>query len=143
MDRNRKHFLAYAKHLAHSDPNGQVCAFCNPEGNVRIKETHAYFYVSYNTFPYDWWELRAVTEHLLLIPKRHVGTLGTLTDEESTELAKLLGHYEKSGYDIFARTPTSLTRTVVHQHTHLIRTSGKKARGIFFWPKPYILWLFR
>ena len=144
MDRDRKHFLAYVRYLAKRDPNGRECDFCNPDkASMKIKEVHTHFYVSYNTFPYSQWELRAVKEHLLLIPKRHMGSVSKLSDAESKEFAALLGHYESIGYDIFARTASSTTRSVIHQHTHLIQTAPKRARGVFFWRKPYILWLFR
>jgi diadenosine tetraphosphate (Ap4A) HIT family hydrolase len=144
MDRSRKRYLDYMRQLAKRDPNGQRCDFCHPEeAHVRIKETHQNFYTSYNTFAYTQWELRSVTEHLLLVPKRHATAIEELTDEERTDFAQLVGRYEKAGYDIFARAPSSTSRTVTHQHTHLIRTTNKRARGVFFWSKPYILWLFR
>jgi diadenosine tetraphosphate (Ap4A) HIT family hydrolase len=143
MDRKRAAMLAYDKHLRERDPNTN-CDFCNTaDAGINVVAEYTHCYVMANTFPYTQWELREVVEHLLIVPRRHVTSLSKLSSEESKELVTLLGKYEQDGYDIFARSPSSTTRTLIHQHTHLIKSRDKRARGVVFWRKPYILKLFR
>lgn len=144
MYRSRKVELAYRKNLQQRDPNKTGCDFCDPAAHgVKTVADYMHCYVMANTYPYSQWEFRKVVEHLMVVPRRHVSNLVELTAEESEELMVVFGKYEQDGYDIFARTPTSTVRTLVHQHTHLIKAEDKRARGIFYWSKPYILKLFR
>lgn len=144
MDRTPKVHRAYKDYLKRRDPSTTVCTFCEPEydGN-KIVADYTHCYVMANTYPYSFWELRKVTEHLMIVPRRHVTSLSQLHPEENEELISLFGKYEQDGYDIFARTSISSTRSQHHQHTHLIKSGSKRARGVFFWRKPYILKLFR
>lgn len=50
-----------------------------------------------------------------------------------------ISQYEDNGYHIYARPTNSVTRSVPHQHTHLIKTSDKSVRATFFLQKPYFL----
>jgi len=129
--KTRKH---YVKHLS---PPG--CPFCDKEIETRtIRETE-HLRIVPNLTSYDVWELTKVVDHLLILPKRHVATLQELTKTERTELIDLMAEYEVNGYSIHARAPQSTTRSVTHQHTHLIKTEGKRARASLFLKKPYVL----
>ena len=87
---------------------------------------------------YDVWELRRVVDHLLVISKRHVGSLGALNDTEKLDHLNLIAEYEAAGYNVYARGVGSLQRSAAHQHTHLIKTGSKQARGSLAWRRPYL-----
>lgn len=88
------------------------------------------------------WEMLDVTEHLLVVPKRHALSLDELTDEEKLDHMNILASYEAKGYNIYARSVDSTTRSVAHQHTHLIKASGRRAKIVLFFQKPYFLFKF-
>lgn len=91
-------------------------------------------------FPYELWEFRDVTEHLLVVPKRHVKSLVDLTREEQHELMDIIAEYEGQNYNIYARSSDSVQRTVpLHQHTHIIKTNDKHAKTVFYSKKPYFV----
>ena len=131
------HYRKTRKHLR-SFPKPSGCAFCTGlEDEAVIEETNYHFLVP-NRVSYDVWELRAVTEHLLVIPKRHVTTLNALDDQEKLDNMNLITKYEADGYNVYARGVGSRQRSVAHQHTHLIKTVEKQARGSLLIKKPYI-----
>jgi diadenosine tetraphosphate (Ap4A) HIT family hydrolase len=118
------------------------CHFCADDMPSRtIVETKHAVVIANRAF-YDRWELRPVTDHLLLVPKRHVASLAELTKEERFDIMALMADYEAQNYNIYARGVSSKQRTVGHQHTHLIKTKDKQARGSFSWFKPYIFLTF-
>jgi diadenosine tetraphosphate (Ap4A) HIT family hydrolase len=115
------------------------CPFCKPLPEYLVKET-AHSFVVKSMFPYEMWEFRDVTEHLLIVPKRHVPSLSDLTDEERYELMDLMSEYELKEYNIYARSTKSVQRTIpLHQHTHLFKTDTKRARVALYVKKPYIV----
>lgn len=136
---NRKTKRRYVK-LA-KKPSG-VCDFCHPithANNIITETTHAF--VIENRVHYDQWELSRVIDHLLVIPKRHVLHLSELNAEERADIMDIIADYEgNKHYEIYARSPVSVTRSVPHQHTHLIKTDHRPKRGLIFFKKPYILW---
>lgn len=77
-----------------------------------------------------------------MVPKRHVLSLKELTDEEKLDHMNIIAAYEAEGYNIYARSVDSSTRSVPHQHTHLIKASGKRAKAVLFLQKPYFLFKF-
>lgn len=92
-------------------------------------------------YAYDLWEFREVTDHLMIIPRRHVHTMSELNPEEREEIMNLMCEFEGQDYNVYARSSVSVQRSVAaHQHTHLIKTTGPLAKGGFYWKKPYILW---
>ncbi|HVW23341.1 MAG TPA: HIT domain-containing protein [Candidatus Saccharimonadales bacterium] len=115
------------------------CPFC-PGGSHEpaLHETKHHMIVP-NYIPYDVWEMRRVTDHLMIIPKRHVRSLGELTDEEQLDHIQLMAEYETKGYNVYARGVASHQRTIEHQHTHLIKTSDKQAHVQINLEKPYLL----
>jgi len=128
----------------YSFPRTDTCQFCDPQSHSQqiFQETEHAYVIPNRTF-YDHWELRKVIDHRMVIPKKHVQTLGDLSTEELTDLMSIIADYESRNYEIYARSPGSSSRSVPHQHTHLIKTEPKPGRGLFFLSKPYILWLFR
>lgn len=125
-------------------PKPADCQFCNYQDREEpiVAET-AHAYITPNRTFYDHWELRDVVDHLLVVPKRHVASLSQLDKVERAEIMDMLAEYEGKGYEVYARSPGSISRSVAHQHTHLIKTSGKARRGMLYLNKPYILWRFK
>jgi diadenosine tetraphosphate (Ap4A) HIT family hydrolase len=113
----------YGKHLR-ATRNSVDCPFCSiTSSSKQLISESQHFKVIYNIFPYNKWDYSNVTEHLLLIPKQHTDNLGTLPPAAMQEFVELISKYESIGYDIFARSPHSKSKTVKHQHTHLIKTT--------------------
>ncbi|HEY5140669.1 MAG TPA: hypothetical protein VIJ25_15350, partial [Methylococcales bacterium] len=123
-------------------PKPVHCAFCDPVemGAKAVQETK-YAYVIPNRTFYDLWELREVRDHLLIIPKGHVGSLADISDAAKIDIINLIAQYERTDYNVYARAVTNKHRSIEHQHTHLIKTGNKAARFLLFMRKPY--WLFK
>lgn len=76
----------------------------------------------------------------MIVPKRHVKSLSDLTPEEQTDIMKVLAEYEGRNFDIYARSSSSVQRTVpLHQHTHLIKTDTTHAKAALYLKKPYFV----
>ena len=122
----------------------QGCDFCDAEHTApRIVQELEHAYVIPNRTFYDVWEMRRVTDHLLIIPKRHVLHLSQLSKAERADIINAMAQYEAEGYQIYARSPDSGARSVPHQHTHLIKTDNRPGRALLFLRRPYILWRLR
>lgn len=135
--RSRKEEKAYKQYQKTVDSS--TCQFCaiNKKNEQFISSTKS-FKVIRNIFAYSIWDGQVVTDHLLVIPKRHTDSLGGFSPSEAAELLKTLDGYEKEGYNVYARAPSSTIKSVVHQHTHLIKTAGAPKKFIFLLRKPYI-----
>jgi diadenosine tetraphosphate (Ap4A) HIT family hydrolase len=135
----RKTRSTYAKHNA-GDKNTDVCTFCNElsKGDKILEEGKTMFVLP-NRVSYDVFEGRKVTDHLMIIPKRHIDTFDDFTDEEALEFVRMTGKYETRGFNVYARGRGNISRSVMHQHTHLIKTDDKRTKAIFFIRKPYFL----
>lgn len=96
-------------------------------------------YVVPNLTKYDLWEGHDVEDHLLVIPLRHVGSLDELSETEKLAIIDQASAYEKQGYGVYARGVGVVTRSVTHQHTHLIKTSSMRPRITIFLRRPYLL----
>lgn len=145
MFRYRKTTKLYSS--GQKSPKKDLCPFChledkeiNPLPRRIVKETkHAL--VLNALYAYDVWEFRDVTDHIMIIPKRHTHTMSELNDDERKEIMDLMCEFEGQDYNVYARSSVSVQRSVAaHQHTHLIKTTGPLARGGFYWKKPYIVW---
>lgn len=108
------------------------CTFCH------LSETHAkngdqnqiivngeHMYVTRNIFPYALWDGSPVIDHLMIIPHRHVDALSSLHDTEHTEWLKYATEYEAKNYSIYARSSNNGAKSIVHQHTHLIKVGPR------------------
>ena len=117
----------YRKNL----PADASCIFCEIKAgdNQFITETE-HFKLIYNTFPYSYWDNNKVDEHLMIVPKQHTDTLKDLSFIESREYIEQISKYENLGYNIYARTPGSNTKSIIHQHTHLIKSIPKPKKTL-------------
>jgi diadenosine tetraphosphate (Ap4A) HIT family hydrolase len=117
------------------------CSFpsCDGASSQSITEENETMYVIDNRITYDIFEGRRVLDHKMVIPKRHVESLADFTQQEKIDHMEVIGNYEKQGYNIYARGAGSVTRSVKHQHTHLIKTSHKLPKGTLYIRKPYFL----
>lgn len=114
------------------------CGFDDLKKDEVIKE-YKYFWLVKNIFPYDIWDDQGVTDHLMLIPKRHIKSIGDMNDAELLEHSKILGIYEDLGYSIYARASSNVVKSVVHQHTHLLKLDNKEISFMLYNKQPYVL----
>ena len=137
--RTRKQVKAYDHHLKNVEPASKGCAFCaiTAKSPIFVSQTKS-FKVIHNIFPYSLWDSQPVKDHLMLVPKQHTDTLADLGPAAAQEFVKLISSYESKGYSIYARAPGSVIKTVLHQHTHLIKHHKKPIRGLLYLRKPYI-----
>lgn len=139
MHHLRKTRLKYTK-LRSADGQKSECTFCSDPTIPKrtIKQTKTMRLVHIRT-KYDVFEGRKVLDHLMIVPKRHTVRISDFTDAEKVDLLTLAGEYEPDGYDTYARGVGNADRSVAHQHTHLIKTVGKRANFFFFIKKPHFL----
>lgn len=119
--RSRKGQRAYDRYIKKLPANAP-CTFCalGHDDENFVSETE-HFKIVRNRFPYTYWDYNTVEDHLMIVPKQHTDTLKDLTFMESKEYIEQVSAYEHKGYNIYARTPGSNIKTVVHQHTHLMK----------------------
>ncbi len=129
----RKNYKKYR-----SFPRAEVCSLCEDDLAGRSILTTEHAFVLPNRVAYDLWELRNVTEHLMLVPRKHVTKLAELNETARLDIMQILADYEARGYNIYARGVGNTQRSEHHQHTHLIKTEQKKARGSLALQKPYL-----
>lgn len=139
--RSRKQEKAYKKYRTRRKKTGEhtTCIFCEKTEyqDQLVKETR-HFRVLQNRFTYSFWDGKPVKDHLMLVPKVHTDELASLPAEAKEEFFRLIEHYDKQGYDFFGRAQGSSAKTIAHQHTHLIKTGGKKRKLMFYTRKPYV-----
>ena len=114
------------------------CPFCIIlKGHPQYIEETRSLKVIRNRLPYSIWDGQGVLDHLMIVPKQHTDTLSSLSQAAATEYISLVGKYEAAGYNLYARAPSSTVKSVVHQHTHLLRLDGKQRCFIALLRKPY------
>lgn len=129
----------YKKHN-NSDKQITTCTFCREiEKADKILHEGKTMFVLPNRVSYDVFEGRHVTDHIMVIPKRHIDSINDFTSEEASEFVQLIGWYESEGYNVYARGRGNISRSVQHQHTHLIKTDDKPTKALLFVKKPYFL----
>lgn len=143
MYRNRSHHYEYERHLAQRRKQNKHpisnCIFCDPseiDGQI-IKDTK-FFKIIRNKYPYNVWDQQRVADHLMLVPHTHTDTIASLTEDARLEFVKQISQYEENGYHVYARATKSATKSIPHQHTHLIKCVGKPTKLAFYILKPYI-----
>jgi ATP adenylyltransferase len=102
------------------------CIFCDADRSLVVFEGAA-CYVILNLYPYN-------NGHLMVVPRRHVGTLGALQPEELGEIASLTQRceaalteaYHPHGFNIGINVGKSAGAGVLdHLHVHVVpRWSG-------------------
>jgi diadenosine tetraphosphate (Ap4A) HIT family hydrolase len=134
--RTRKELLRYLKHLRQKDPS--TCDFCGiTKDSPRVIEQTKSFQIIHNDYPYSLWDAQGVIDHLMIVPIKHIDDLGAMTKDEKIEFVDLLTKYDDKGYNIYARALSSAVRTIGHQHTHLIKTTGKIKSFFLMFKKPF------
>lgn len=136
--RSRKENKVYRTHIKNVHKKTK-CIFCDlKEGDAQfIKETKSFKIVK-NAFPYSFWDNQTVIDHIMILPKKHVDSISSFTAQESIEFVDILSSYELQGYNIWARSPKSILKSVIHQHTHLIKPGNKRWKFLFYIHKPNI-----
>jgi len=132
------HYRAVKKTRTKSSGCG-FCGFDDEDKKDELIKSFKHFWLVKNIFPYDFWDDQGVSDHMLLVPRRHIDSVGDMNDEESVEYAKILGTYDKLGYSIYARSSGNVIKSVVHQHTHLLKLDGKEISFMVYSKKPYVL----
>lgn len=138
--RSRKESRGYAKYLNQlkQTTSASHCEFCLiVRGKEEALKNGQYFVVTANIFPYSLWDEMGVTDHLLIIPKQHTDTLSALPKAAAVEFVDVMSSYEKKGYSVYARAPNNPIKTVVHQHTHLIKANSTPRRLLLYIRKPH------
>lgn len=123
----------------HARQNASECPFCAVATRAEAVQETSTTYIVPNLTHYDVWEGHDVLDHLIVVPKRHVKSMKELTEAERLEIVDLIADYEERDYSAYARGVGTVTRSVEHQHTHLIKTSHKRPRFAMFIHKPYFL----
>lgn len=132
--RSRKELLRYQAHRKQVDPS--VCEFCTPP-KEQVLATTNHFRIIRNRFPYSIWDGQTVVDHLMIVPKEHTDTLASFKSGMLIDFFDIIKMYETQGYNVHARAPSSKIKTVVHQHTHLIKTKGHPKRLMFLIRRPF------
>lgn len=139
LHRDRKGELVYRDYLKNIVHAKKICVFCEiKKGSDQIVKEGKLFRVIINAFPYTLWDSCTVTEHLMIVPKRHIHSISKFTKEEIDEYHRIGASYEKKGYDLYSRGLSSNMKSIPHQHTHLIKTDGVKIKGLLYKEKPLI-----
>lgn len=120
------------------------CPFCiiDIHHEQFVEETEN-FKIIRNYLPYSIWEGQGVVDHLMIVPKEHTDSLGSLSKETAHEYIKLIDKFVPNGYNIYARASNSKTKSIFHQHTHLIKLDNKDRKIIILLRKPFYLRLSR
>lgn len=135
--RSRKEHKAYKKHCKQADP--KTCTFCRMDkGHNQFVEGMSHFKIIKNRFPYSIWDGQSVSDHLMIVPRRHSDNLGNMTTDEKVEFVDIIEKYEKRGYNFYARTSASVQKSIFHQHTHLIKPTGPAKHFVLLIKKPFI-----
>lgn len=128
----------YVKHLANIAKD--VCNFCllTPKSKQTLVSSQ-HFNIVKNIFGYDIWDGCRVIDHLMIVPKRHIHSLSELTKNEKMQYVTLLCEYERDGYSVYSRSPDNITKSIAHQHTHLIKLDKKRVEAILYLRKPHVM----
>lgn len=137
--KGRKSELAYRKQLKERK-KVKDCIFCSiVPGHPEFIEEGKYFRVIITKFPYNFWDEQDVVDQVMLIPIKHVESFKGLPVQAASEFLDYISKYEEKGFSVYARAPQSATKSQPHQHTHLIKTKGKRKKLIIYLRKPFVL----
>jgi diadenosine tetraphosphate (Ap4A) HIT family hydrolase len=137
-NRTRRVEKSYRKYR--SAPERVPCDFCIvKKGDYNFVSESPSFKVLHNIFPYALWDEQTVTDHLMIVPKQHIDSLKSLKPSQAAEYLAAISEYEHQGYSVYARAPGSLAKSIIHQHTHLIKTEGAPKRVVILIRKPHIM----
>lgn len=133
--RSRKEEKAYK---AYQKTQSSDCVFCAiTKKDPQFVDHTRSFKIIRNIFAYSIWDNQKVVDHLMVVPKKHIDSLDQLSDAAAGEFLKTISAYERQGYNVYARSPGSRMKSVIHQHTHLIKTAGRPKNVFFLIRKPF------
>lgn len=133
--RKRKQEKQYQR-LKKNRPKSDDCSFCLiTQGHEEFIEEGAFFKIITNRFHYSYWDEQEVQHQVMLVPKEHIDSISKLPLKAAEEFLEYISKYEEQGYSVYARPPQSVTKTITHQHTHLIKTDGKRKKTNSLLPK--------
>jgi diadenosine tetraphosphate (Ap4A) HIT family hydrolase len=136
--RTRSEFKRYHRYLKKL-PADSGCEFCKfSKGSSQFADQTGHFWIIKNIFPYSLWDELGVEDHLLVVPKKHTDTLSSLPDKAAVEFVDLISSYENRGYSVYARAPGNPIKSVLHQHTHLIKSDNRRRKLLIFVRKPHL-----
>lgn len=143
MYRTRTHHYEYLQYLAdrHKQNKHPInnCILCEIDtADQSFISTSKYFKIIRNRFPYAVWDYQRVVDHLMIVPLKHTDNLAALSKEARLEYVDLISTYESAGYHVYARATHSDTKSIAHQHTHLINGHGPTAKMAFYLLRPYV-----
>lgn len=138
MQHYRKTKRTYDNFLR-NDPDEKACQFCASALNEPVLDENDTMYVIANRVAYDMFEGYPVLDHLMVIPKQHRASIANFTQDEALDHMKLVGKYEAMSYSVYSRGLGSASRSVAHQHTHLIKLGHTAAKTVFYRHRPYML----
>jgi ATP adenylyltransferase len=140
-NKTRKGEIRYRaiKKVAKKNTGCGFCSFSDGDKENEVIKDYEYFWLVKNIFPYDIWDDQGVVDHLMLVPKKHIDSIGDMDEKELLEYSKILAVYDKAGYSIYARSSSNVIKSVAHQHTHFIKLDGKEMSFMFYSKKPYLL----
>lgn len=98
------------------------CPFCSPLVSERrtIASTETMLVVE-NDFPYEFFDNREVSEHIMIVPRRHIGEYRDFSEEELQDYWRLIADYQSREYALFTRPVRDEMRSVpLHLHTHAV-----------------------
>ncbi|MFI5275309.1 MAG: HIT family protein [Candidatus Saccharimonadales bacterium] len=143
MYRTRTHHYEYLKYLADRRKQNKLptehCILCEiDKADHSFVSQSKYFKIVRNRFPYAVWDFQRVSDHLMVVPRTHTDSLASLSKEARLEFVELISEYESHGYHVYARATHSDTKSIAHQHTHLIKCYGPTSKLAFYILKPYV-----
>ncbi|MDO4780811.1 MAG: hypothetical protein Q4A34_00235 [Candidatus Saccharibacteria bacterium] len=117
------------------------CSFCDllEHGGDQVVEKTSHCLIIKNIFGYDIWDGCGVTEHLMIIPHKHTASLSTLSPEEKIDYMNQLARFEAKNYSLYARSPGNITKSVTHQHMHLIKIDNKRKKFLLYLRRPHMM----
>lgn len=128
----RKTSKGYTKALK-SDRKMGECPFCidrfSQEPDVGSYKTMR---VVNNRTKYDIFDAAPVTDHLMVVPLKHHKTISTFSDAERKDWFSAVAEYEQQGYHIFSRGQATVSRSVEHVHTHLIKIGDVRVKNMLY-----------
>lgn len=137
LSRTRSSQKKYARHIKNKKNVCEFCKFSNKHDQV--SQTLDHFWIVNNIFGYDVWDSCGVSDHLMIVPKRHLHLLESFNNAETLEYINTLKQFEKSGYSTYFRSPDNVSRSVVHHHTHFIKLDNKRKKALLFLHKPHLM----
>lgn len=125
----------YKKYLKEDQPN-QECVFCRKgylEGRA-VEGSNSLFTVVQALAPYDYWDMKKVQQHLMIVPNRHISSLHSMSDAESEKYVAMVKEYAKNNYDVYVRNHESKIKTITHLHIHCFKTEEVRQKVVLhYW----------